>query len=73
MLTHTQRTTTHWRKLLLFQCAGRASCMCDWRYRGGGMEILQTNICFTLVFFVVLKKYLLGFVGLIVYISELIF
>ena len=28
MATHTQRTTTHWPKLLLFQCAGRASCLC---------------------------------------------
>ena len=33
MATHTQRTTTHWPKLLLFQRAGRASCRCDWRLR----------------------------------------
>ena len=32
MVTHTQRTTTHWPTLLLFQCAGRASCRCDWRF-----------------------------------------
>ena len=25
--------TTHWPKLQIFQCAGRASCMCDWRIR----------------------------------------
>ena len=31
MVTHTQRTTTHWPKLLLFQRAGRASFRCDWR------------------------------------------
>ena len=37
MLTHTQRTTTHWPKLLNFQRAGHASCMCDWRtiFRSG--------------------------------------
>ena len=31
-MPHTQRTTTHWPKLLVFQCAGRASCLCDWRF-----------------------------------------
>ena len=33
MMTHTQRTTTHWPKLLLFPCAGRASCRRDWRLK----------------------------------------
>ena len=51
MVTHTQRTTTHWPKLLLFQRAGRASFRCDWRFTDNQSFISVVVKVFAVSFF----------------------